>query len=113
MTTYYRYEDVQYAPPADEDGERRGQGELHVHLRKYNVLRHTPKGVWIDAHGSGKFVLETAKKRFAWPTKEEAKASFIARKRRQIAIHQARIDRANQALNTILEKALYAHNLDS
>jgi hypothetical protein len=105
---WYRYEDVAYAASADEFGESRGHGTIEIHLNEYRVNRRTPKGVFLDtgpldggwhsANAKQKFVLLTARKRFACPTKEEAQASFIARKRRQIKIYEARADRARQAL---------------
>lgn len=89
MTEYwYRYED-----PWDESGP--------VWLGQYRVLKHTPKGVWIDYPSTprGKFVLNDSFKQWACPTIEAAKESYIRRKRRQISILAAQHDRAVSALH--------------
>lgn len=109
MEFWYRFDDVAYAAPFDETGSL--PGTIEVELRMYKLIRRTPKGAWIAqvfAHvdggtftGSERFVLDGAKKRFACPTIEAAKQSFIARKQRQIDIYQARIHRANVALSKL------------
>jgi hypothetical protein len=104
---WYRYEDVQYAPSVDEfDSIIQGSGRLEVRLRKIPVLRHTQKGVWVEYHDrrydkTERFLLRDARKRYACPTIEEAKESFIARKKRQMRIHQAAVDRAKAALQQV------------
>lgn len=105
---FYRYEDVQYAPPPDEYGDCYGIGDLKVHLRTYTVIKRTLKGTVIDIGvGDRKFILRNATKHFACPTVEEAMISFLARKRRQISIHQAVIDRANRAIKIIQKGPFY------
>lgn len=103
---WYRYEQREYAAaPFDECG--RWPGTTRVVLLEFFVVRHTAKGAWVarkDAFGNlsydgERFVLTTAHKRYAWPTKAEAMTSFVARKRRQIAIYEARIIRAKLALD--------------
>lgn len=92
---WYRYEDRLYS---------RGEGEpseLRVTLRMYEVIKTTPKGVWLMSFGPNRFVLKDARKRFACPTIEEAKASFIARKKRQISIYTARVHQAEHAVRKI------------
>ena len=73
-----------------------------VRLARCPVLRETPKGVWLMGMQYGlenpRFVLRSATKRWACPTEEEALTAFMARKRRQIEIHTARLKRAKQAL---------------
>jgi hypothetical protein len=96
----YRYEDTEHAAPFNEFGESRGRGTVRVTLSTYRVVSTTPKGAWIrlDGWGEKRFVLATARRRFACSTVEEAYESFVARKRRQISIYRARIDRAERAL---------------
>ena len=65
---------------------------------KYDVKKTTPKGVWIYAGLDKKFVLLSARKKFAHPTKEEALDSFIARKKRQMSIVRYQFTRAEIAL---------------
>jgi hypothetical protein len=91
---WYRYEDIVYASLYDD-----GPGRLVVELREYEVLRHTPKGVWLTlGFGDKRFVLRGARKRFACPTKLEARESFIARKTRQMKIHLACAARAKDSI---------------
>lgn len=109
---WYRYEDVKYAAPIDEYERPIGEGRVEVRLRKYRVIKHTPKGVWISQdfwftphhdhiypdNVNKKFVLRDARKRFACPTIEEALESFKARKKRQIRILRAQARDAEKAL---------------
>lgn len=90
---WYRYYDVCYAAPVDEYGDviRGAKGDRKVHLVELDVIKRTPKGVWLhDRYGRLRFVLESAKRRYACPTKKEAIISFLARKRRQKSIYEAR-----------------------
>lgn len=102
LTEYwYRYDDRQYAPPLDEYDNVCGEGRVEVTLTKFPIIKYTPKGAWIDLYGDKKFVLRTARKRYACPTKEEAKESFLARKAKQIRIYKAKIRRAELAITRI------------
>lgn len=100
----YRYEDVAYAAPFDETGTL--PGTVKVELRTYKVVKLTAKGAWVvpiyagywHADDDRRFVLAKSRKRFACPTLEEARASFVARKSAQIRIYKARIERAESAL---------------
>ncbi len=111
MTEYwYRYDETHYAPPADEYGEYHGKGSIRIHLNEYTVIRRTPKGVWLSrwpvtlwlgeeaGDREERFVLKDAWKRFACPTKEEAQASFIARKKRQLKILRAQAEGISDTL---------------
>lgn len=67
-----------------------------VLLEEYRVVRRTPKGCWIQiAPGYPKpklkFVLNDSVKRWAHDTRDDAKTSFLARKRRQLSILRNRI----------------------
>ena len=73
-------------------------GHVSVSLHGYTVSKKTACGYWVDIYGQKKWVCASAKKRFAYPTKAEAIASFRARKRRQIAILTAQIRDAEAAL---------------
>lgn len=91
MEQYYRYEEVLTGHP-----------RVTIYLRVYNVIKHTPCGVWIELpYGMGKrFILNYARKRYALPTKEEALKSFRARKQRQVEIYRAKLEIAELALIT-------------
>lgn len=113
---WYRFEDVQYAASLNEYDEPCGPGRLAVELRKYKVLRSTPKGVWLDVYTVQRFVLKDANKRFACPTEAEAMDSFIARKKAQLRILNAQGDRVAIALvvahRLIEERKLYAETIE-
>jgi hypothetical protein len=105
---WFRYEDVRYAAPVDEWGDSYGIGHLEVKLRKFPVLKHTPKGAWINGWRGRRFVLRDARKRYACPTLEEAKESFIARKKRQAGIYRARLRDAEEAIKLIERQGVLA-----
>jgi hypothetical protein len=90
---FYRYEIVEYAVMGD-DGE---YVDSHfpnpcVELREYDLIGETPKGYWVGysmGHGNyiwKKWVSKTSKKRFAYPTTEEAMTNFILRTEKRINI---------------------------
>ncbi len=90
---YYRYRDYSYGP------------FTHVVCDKFVVVKKTARGAWIvPDHGTfstsmGRhFVLDNAKKRFAYPTRLLALESFLARKTRQIQIYTGRLEDARRAL---------------
>lgn len=80
--TYYRFDYNQY-----------------MILHKYNVIKHTKCGVWLDTgYGGKRFVLSGARKRYALPTLEEAKKSFRARKEKQLKILKAQVQKIESAI---------------
>ena len=98
---WYRYQDVRYHPGLNEyDDPLPGPLTTEIYLVEYKVVKHTPKGVWLTAGmGSGIWVSKTARKRFAYPTREEALESLIARRERQVKILNAQLYNAHTALN--------------
>ena len=97
---FYRYHDVLYSSGSEEFFN---YGiSVRLYLTRYLVVKHTPKGVWLCTHSlddqPDKFILLSATKRWACPTKEEALESFKKRKQRQISILSGQIARANEAL---------------
>jgi hypothetical protein len=109
--TYYRYEDgINY----NEESE--------IGLWDYEVIKETKCGVWIrypekdrylynpiEYIQGKKFILERTilgngfnttpiRKRFAWPTKELALISYIARKEKQVAILEYKLENAKKFL---------------
>ena len=50
----------------------------------YRVQKETDKGKWINSYGTDKWVSNTSKKRYAYPTKEEALVGFVKRKEKQL-----------------------------
>lgn len=97
---WYRVTDWRSAPPLDEWERPIGRGESHVTVHEYPVLRHTAKGVWLEAYyGAPRFVLHGTRKRFACPTVEEAWESFRARKARQARILEAQLQHVREVMN--------------
>lgn len=74
-----------------------------VLLEKYRVTKRTPCGAWIYVYGKPKFVLNDTRKRFAFPTEDEAKVSFFARKRRQLEFLQSQIQAVELAVEALKE----------
>ena len=83
MTVYYRYDGYEYAS-----------------CESFRVVKHTPKGVWISLGymEKDKFILNGARKRWAYPSKVEALESFRMRKLRQIEHCRDTENRAKLAL---------------
>ncbi len=80
-TKWYRYTDSRVCGVGYDGDVEWGNSQCKIYLQELEVLKETPKGAWLNNHGTRRFVLRTAHKRFACPTKEEAKESFLARKR--------------------------------
>lgn len=98
---WYRYEDYLVSNGGINvhgEWEQSGPAIVKVRLVEFGVAKHTPKGVRLDF---GKFVLKDSHKRFACPTIDEAKASYIARKTKQISILKAQLRNAETALKII------------
>lgn len=106
---WYRYEDDRYGY-INEFEESSGY-RVHINLQVFVCVRTTPKGVWLIPeydlwswengqrdYVSKKFVLRAARKKYACPTIEEAKISFLRRKERQVEILTARLEWAQRAL---------------
>jgi hypothetical protein len=110
---FYRYETIQYI------------GGPKIYLQEFAGVKETPCGWWIRLVGVGghtfgvgvgghtfgwdkddikKWVSKTAKKRYAYPTKDEAMFNFRMRKLRHISILKSRLVIAEWELNLIEEK---------
>lgn len=93
---FYRIEDRYYAGGCEDNPytiER-------VEKLEYTVVSETKCGYWIQLYlgGQKRWVSKTSTKRFAYPTLEEAKKSFILRKNRQIHIYETKIRRIKSCL---------------
>ncbi len=103
---FYRYDAIIYSGGLDEFDNPLGVGTTSLRLSRYRVVRRTPKGVWVDGgFFKEKFVLLSARKKFACPTKKEAAVSFAARKKRQIGLLENQLRTARQALELIAQEA--------
>jgi hypothetical protein len=91
---WYRYEDS-------------GVPECVAYLRKFPVTKHTPRGVWIDCGGYSRnvrFVLNDARKRYAYPTRELAWQSYRIRKQWQRRHLLRQLQDVETRLRVIMEK---------
>jgi hypothetical protein len=110
---FYRYESIEYAT-IGVDGEYTTSSipNPKINLITLNLFRETPKGYWIGYgdlngfHSSQKWVSKTARKRYAYPTKEEALNNFIKRNEkrikilsRQVSVCQIVVEEAKQILS--------------
>jgi len=77
----------------------RVDGYALAYVASYKILRRTPKGCWIEVgYKQEKFILDDARRRWAYPTKELAKNSYRIRKQRQIRHCNNMIEAANEGL---------------
>lgn len=76
-------------------------------IDSFMVVKETPCGYWIEGFEGGRWVSATGKKRFAYPTVEEAIEGWRARKDRHISILRAKIAEINRALS--VDPSLYQH----
>src|SRR3954471_1481851 len=100
---FYRFEAI-------ERGEAKIIPDPHLILRLLYLVKETPKGYWIAMGDPNrlhvafkKWVSKTAKKRYAYPTEEEALNSFILKKKRQIKILKYMLARAQADLSIGIE----------
>lgn len=97
---WWRAEDRRYAnydPWAEY--EQPSGSHLAIEMRPYRFVRATPKGVWLaDFFGGEHFVLGTATRQLAVPTKALALQDLVARKKRHVWGAEARAARARQHL---------------
>lgn len=103
---FYRYEAVVYAEldifgnrddPSEEYGSSRFPNPSIV-LYIYNLHKETPKGYWIGygypdngLQNHSRWVSKTAKKRYAYPSKEEAITNYIKRTERRVKILKSQL----------------------
>jgi hypothetical protein len=107
---YYRYEIVEYAV-TDIDGEYISSPYPNpkLEVKEYETIKETPKGYWISYHPYKdlsnwkyywkKWVSKTSKKKFAYPTKEDALVNFIKRTERRIEILDRQLQTCKISLN--------------
>ena len=75
----YRYDVVQKREWLGDESTR--LVGVSISLSTFRVIKHTPKGVWLDID---KWVSNTGRKRFAYQTKEDALESCRIRNARRI-----------------------------
>ena len=93
---FYRYEAREYSAGTDEFGDpiHKIVPDPKVSLMTFNLHKETPKGYWIgygfycpdNLRANARWVSKTGRKRYAYPTKEQALENFIKRKEKQVKI---------------------------
>lgn len=79
---------------------------IQIYFSEYKLVRETAKGWWISHSGydNGKFwVSKTARKRYAYPSKDEALSAFIKRQERRVSILNAHVTKCNIAISIAQE----------
>lgn len=109
QTYFYRYDEVVC------------ETYVQLLLRKFTVLRETPKGHWvIESYNPycpemnelyKKWVSKTSIKRFCYPTTEQAFIAFHKRKERQLSILQSKIKIVKIAIKLTEAEQLINHDL--
>lgn len=67
-------------------------GSINPILHEFEVLNHTPKGLFIKISRKKRFILNSAKNKYAYATPELAMKGFINRQHNMIKILQRQID---------------------
>lgn len=119
---FYRYETVQYAEH-DFDGDymRPSFPNPTLECREYVLIKETPKGYWIGFYSYKpsydnwkyiwkKWVSKTSKKRFAYPSREEALNNYIKRTERRIKILEWDLEICKRGLEKAKIKEIQIQN---
>lgn len=98
----YRYESKRWSVCVDSEMEI-FTSRLELCLKSYNIVSETPCGYWITfcSGTKDKWVSKTSRKRFAYPSKEEAKEAYRQRKLAYIRHSQSRLKRAKEELSLL------------
>ena len=75
---------------------------VHLSLSEHEVDKETACGYWIGGEFNKRWVSKTSRKRWAYPTPEEALDSFRMRKQRQIEILNSQIMKSKDALEAAM-----------
>jgi hypothetical protein len=62
-------------------------------LKKFTVILETEKGYWFNDYGKKRWVSKLSKKRYCYPTIEEAKINFIKRTKRCEKIQRINLEK--------------------
>jgi hypothetical protein len=105
---FYRYQGVQYATLSyDGDFISSSIPNPKLELYEYNLFKETLKGYWIcygsivpgNLRSDAIWVSKTGKKRFAYPSKQEALIGFIKRTEKRIKILNHQLTSCNMLLS--------------
>lgn len=109
MTKWYRYEESWTSQKNGINPEWLPEHEKGVHLHEFQVLKETPRCMWIVAYNKAgkRLVSKTAVKRYAYPTKEEALDNFVHRKKSHLAHVRAKNDEIMRLLGMVKSSGKY------
>uniref|UniRef100_A0A6M3IHA0 Uncharacterized protein n=1 Tax=viral metagenome TaxID=1070528 RepID=A0A6M3IHA0_9ZZZZ len=71
-------------------------------LERFPAIRKTRCGVWLKVGDEEKLVINSAMKRFAYPTREEALVNFIKRTERHIMLARFNLECTEIALRSAI-----------
>ena len=117
---FYRYEAHEFAQ-LDYDGEYISSIFLNpkLSLHTYNLHKETPKGYWIGyghqdngLQSHSRWVSKTAKKRYAYPSIEEAMTNYIKRTERRVKILERQLDICKISLRLAKAQNLIKNDLE-
>jgi hypothetical protein len=94
---FYRYTITNFCNDGDAEFS-----QVKVFLNEFYLKKETAKGYWISDYPS-RWVSKTSRKRFAYPSKEEAQINLIMRTKRRIRILTHQLEVAKQGLTLIRE----------
>lgn len=104
---FYRYEAVVYAE-IDHDGEFVSPRIRmpKIELRTFNLHKETPKGYWIGyghpdngLQSHSRWVSKDGRKRYAYPTKQEAITNYVKRTEKRIKILKSQLQECEFGLS--------------
>jgi hypothetical protein len=119
---FYRYEAVEYSAGVDQFDEpiRKLFPDPKIELRTFNLHKETPKGYWIGyghpdngLQSHSKWVSKTAKKRYAYPTKEEAMNNYIKRTEKRIEILKSQLQECQFGLSKAKAMTMFSQKFDA
>lgn len=95
--------------------------DAHIRLETFHLIKETPAGYWIGfklSNNKFKWVAKVGKKKYAYPTKEEAFTNLKLRTKRRLKILTSQLKQCESAvaaienynINTITEQTLKAGN---
>ena len=114
---FYRFEESEYCGlDSALDGEFMDPNHPKplVRLITLNLHKETPQGFWIGygepskLFSTSRWISKYGKKRYAYPSKEQALWSFFKRKKQQVRIVKNQVRRAERALEDA-ERMLKIH----
>ena len=100
---FYRFEVRNYAS-LDYDGDYAVSKwhSLTLVINEFVLIKETAQGYWISSSGfefGKRWVSKTSRKRYAYPSKQEAMTNFIKRTERRIGILKYNLEGAQLALS--------------